>query len=144
MKYTFLNFLPQVYITLRYLLTPIGQGLPKTYSSASTVHVFLLWHNFIISSAATCDWHAKIEKQLKKVQFRNSNQEAHGPRLSHLSNIATADMHLLCYIFLNSVIATNERIIIIAVLDFKKNNVSFTLSSSSNYYCLVEGLANVF
>ena len=39
-------------------------------------------------------------------------QEAHGPRLAHLSEIATADMHLLCNIFFNSVIATNERIII--------------------------------
>ena len=26
-------------------------------------------------------------------------QEAHGPRFAHLSDIATADMHMLCNIF---------------------------------------------
>ena len=45
-------------------------------------------------------------------------QEAHGPQLAHLSEIATADMHLLCNIFLNIVIVTNEWIIIYAVLGF--------------------------
>ena len=31
---------------------------------------------------------------------RNKNkQEAHGPQVAHLSDIATADMHLLCNIF---------------------------------------------
>ena len=33
-------------------------------------------------------------------------QEAHRLQLAHLSEIATADMHLLCNIFFNSAIAT--------------------------------------
>ena len=37
-------------------------------------------------------------------------QEAHGPQVAHLSDIATADMQMLCNIF--PVIATNEKIII--------------------------------
>ena len=41
-----------------------------------------------------------------------SKQEARGPWLAHLSETATADMHFLCNFFFNSVIATNERIII--------------------------------
>ena len=39
-------------------------------------------------------------------------QEAHGPRFAHLSDIATADMQMLCNIFSNPIIATNENIII--------------------------------
>ena len=30
---------------------------------------------------------------------RKSKQEAHGPRFAHLSDIATADMQMLCNIF---------------------------------------------
>ena len=39
-------------------------------------------------------------------------QEAYGPRLDHLSDIATADMLMLYNIFSNPIIATNEIIII--------------------------------
>ena len=35
-----------------------------------------------------------------------------GTRLAHLSDIATADMQMLCNIFVNPIIATNEKIII--------------------------------
>ena len=38
-------------------------------------------------------------------------QEAHGPRVAHLSDIATADMQMLCNIF--PIFATNEKIILI-------------------------------
>ena len=31
--------------------------------------------------------------------FGNLKQEAHGPRVAHLSDIATADMQMLCNIF---------------------------------------------
>ena len=31
--------------------------------------------------------------------FRRSKQEAHGPQVAHLSDIATADMQMLCNIF---------------------------------------------
>ena len=30
---------------------------------------------------------------------KSAKQEAHGPRVAHLSDIATADMHMLCNIF---------------------------------------------
>ena len=52
-------------------------------------------------------------------------QEAHGLRLAHLSEIATIDMHLLCNIFFISVIATNERIIIQADLGFEEEQCVF-------------------
>ena len=55
-----------------------------------------------------------------------TKQEAHGPRLAHLSEIATPDMYLLCNIFFNSVIATNERIIIQADLGFEEESVFYT------------------
>ena len=42
-------------------------------------------------------------------------QEAHGPRVAHLSDIATADMQMLCNIF--PILSTNEKIILI----LKKN-----------------------
>ena len=38
----------------------------------------------------------KIAKMAAKAKNR---QEAHGPRLAHLSDKATADMHMLCDIF---------------------------------------------
>ena len=52
--------------------------------------------------------------------FCIEKQEAHGPRLAHLSNIATADMQMLCNIFPNPIIATNAKIIIWAVLSFEE------------------------
>ena len=41
-----------------------------------------------------------------------NKQEAHGPWLAYLSDIATADMQMLCNIFANPIITTNEKIII--------------------------------
>ena len=40
----------------------------------------------------------------EKISFKNytilyMKQEAHGPRVAHLSDIATADMQMLCNIF---------------------------------------------
>ena len=63
-------------------------------------------------------------------------QEDHGPRLAHLCEIATADMHLLCNIF--SILSLQ----LLKGSSFKqfmvlKKNVSFAHSSSSNYYFLV-------
>ena len=48
--------------------------------------------------------HMKPSTQNKELQQRNcfgmvSRQEAHGPRATHLSDIATADMQMLCNIF---------------------------------------------
>ena len=40
----------------------------------------------------------------------NLKQEAQGPRVAHLSDIATADMRMLCNIFSSPVIAANEKI----------------------------------
>ena len=45
----------------------------------------------------------RVKKTTKK------NQEAQGPRLVHLSNIATVDMQMLCNIFANPIIATIEK-----------------------------------
>ena len=41
------------------------------------------------------------DKKIFKVYYINiyREQEAHGPRVAHLSDIATADMHMLCNIF---------------------------------------------
>ena len=44
-----------------------------------------------------------IKSSLQLIQnggsSRLSRQEAHGPQVAHLSDIATADMHMLCNIF---------------------------------------------
>ena len=41
-----------------------------------------------------------LEKNKNKLtQFGKKEQEAHGPQLAHLSDIATADMQMLCNIF---------------------------------------------
>ena len=45
----------------------------------------------------------RVKKNPKKTQ------EAQGPRLVHLSNIATVDMQMLCNIFANPIIATIEK-----------------------------------
>ena len=50
-------------------------------------------------------------------------QEAQGPQLAHLSELATADMQMMQIIFSNPVIATYERIIIWAVLWFEEECV---------------------
>ena len=55
-------------------------------------------------------------------------QEAHGPRFAHLSDIATADMQMLCNIFSNPIITTNENIIIWAVLSFEEEYMGLTVN----------------
>ena len=54
--------------------------------------------------------------ELEMESLYEMKQEAHGPRVAHLS-IATADMQMLCNIFSNPVIETKEKIILI----LKKN-----------------------
>ena len=39
-----------------------------------------------------------LSKHLRKTK-QNKKQEAHGPQVAHLSDIATADMQMLCNIF---------------------------------------------
>ena len=53
-----------------------------------------------------------MRKENKNKNKNKKKQEAHGPRIAHLSDIATADMQMLCNMFSNPVIATNEKIII--------------------------------
>ena len=48
-----------------------------------------------LSARQTIHMKCKVIFSLKT----NKKQEAHGPQLAHLSEIATADMHLLCNIF---------------------------------------------
>ena len=62
-----------------------------------------------------------------------NNQEAHRPGLAHLSEIATADMHLLCNIFSILSLQLMNGSLFKQFLVLKKN-VFFTHSSSSNYY----------
>ena len=40
-----------------------------------------------------------LNQIVEKKIFKSYKQEAHGPLLAHLREIATADMHLLCNIF---------------------------------------------
>ena len=47
-----------------------------------------------------------------KQDYKKKKQEAHGPWLAHLRDIATADMQISCNIFANPIIATNEKSII--------------------------------
>ena len=52
-----------------------------------------------------------VKEMLIKI-YKIYKQEAHGPPFAHLSDIATADMQMLCNIFSNPIIPTNENIII--------------------------------
>ena len=56
-------------------------------------------------------------------------QEAHGPRVAHLSDIATADMQH----FSNPFIATNENIIILADLNFEENIYDMTVNGAWSF-----------
>ena len=60
-------------------------------------------------------------------------QEAHGPRFAHLSDTATADMQMLCNIFSNPIIATNENIIIWAVLRFEEEYMGLTVNGAWSF-----------
>ena len=60
-------------------------------------------------------------------------QEAHGPWFAHLSDIATADMQMLCNIFSNPIIATNENIIIWAVLSFEEEYMGLTVNGAWSF-----------
>ena len=70
-------------------------------------------------------------------------QEAHGPQLAHQSETATTNIHLLFFFSILS-LQLMKGSSVKQFLELKKNNVFFTHSSSSNYYCLVEGLVNAF
>ena len=59
-------------------------------------------------------------------------QEAHRPRFAHLSDIATADMQMLCNIFSNPIIATNENIIW-AVLSFEEEYMGLTVNGAWSF-----------
>ena len=65
-----------------------------------------------------------------KISADNIKQEAHGPRFAHLSDIATADMQMLCNSFSNPIIATNENIIIWAVLSFEEEYMGLTVNGA--------------
>ena len=60
-------------------------------------------------------------------------QDSHGPRLTHLNEIATADMHLLCNSFSILSLQLMKGSSFKQFLVLKKMNVFFTHSSSSNY-----------
>ena len=66
-----------------------------------------------------------------------STQEAHGPWLVHLSEIATADMHLLCNIFFPILSLQLMKGSLFKQFLVLKKNVYFTHSSSLNHYILV-------
>ena len=64
-------------------------------------------------------------------------QEAHRPWLAHLSETATAAMHLLCNIFSIVSLQLKKGSSFKQFLVLKSKNVVYTHSSSSNYYFLV-------
>ena len=41
----------------------------------------------------------ELQHERKQLYAGKKKQEAHGPRVAHLSDIATADMQMLCNIF---------------------------------------------
>ena len=49
--------------------------------------------DFIVKQLSKIDW------SISEFMTRTVQQEAHGPRLAHLSDIATADIQMLCNIF---------------------------------------------
>ena len=86
-------------------------------------------HDYIISSyepLADLFFYTSISDQT----ITKQKQEAHGPRLAHLSGITTADMQMLCNIFSNPIIATNEKIIIWAVLSFEEEYMGLTVNGA--------------
>ena len=83
MGYTYLNLLDspellQILVTLTAVIKPL---LPNFLGRAIVILNFIRrFRNFIADSALV-------------------EQEAHGPRLAHLSDTVTADMQMLCNIF---------------------------------------------
>ena len=55
------------------------------------------------------------------------------PQLAHLSDIATADMQMLCNIFANPINASNEKIIIKAVLSFEDEYMGMTVNEAWSF-----------
>ena len=68
--------------------------------------------------------HSKDLNEISHFIFRRKTR---GPRFAPLSEIATADMQILCNIFSNPVIATNERIIIMSSSWFWKSRMCFLI-----------------
>ena len=88
-----------------------------------------MYNNHILS-CTVCIWFLKgrhhwgyhiYPKYLDTSTPYHTCSKAYEPWLARLSEIATADMKMLCSIFSNSVIATNERIIIWAILGFEED-----------------------
>ena len=73
----------------------------------------------------------KKKKMRLNLDFSNLKQEAHGPRFAHLSDIATADMQMLCNIF--PILSTNENIIIWAVLSFEEEYMGLTVNGAWSF-----------
>ena len=82
--------------------------------------------------------------EAKNDKIHNVKSEAHGPWLPHLSEIATADMHLLRDIFSILSLQVMKGSSFKQFFVLKKKNVFFMHSSSSNYYFLVKGQAYAF
>ena len=86
------------------------------------------WSGYTLFAKQDISWFSRtrVKKETKKTNKQNSRtrvkkkQEAHGPRVAHLSDIATADMQMLCNIFSSPVIAANEKINLQAVLNFEE------------------------
>ena len=68
----------------------------------------------------------------KKKKNNNNKQEAHGPRVAHLSDIATADMQVLCNIFLILSLQLMKRSSFKQFLILKKNIYGMTVNDHLN------------
>ena len=76
-------------------------------------------HNSWLASSWTRLTYKRVSRKQAQGPHRNTElqgnyaeQEPYGPRLAHLRDIAAADVQMLCNIFSNPIIATNEKIII--------------------------------
>ena len=74
--------------------------------------------------------------------YSNKKQEAYGPRLTHLRDIATADMQMLCNIFSNPFIATNKKIIW-AVLSFEEAYMGLTVNGVWSFEQTINHISTV-
>ena len=111
---------------------PVWNSLPQDIVNSKTVLEFKtkqdkLWKNIRFWSV-THLLKTYSKKKTPETTTRKTKQEAHGPRFAHLSDIATADMQMLCNIY--PILSTNENIIIWAVLSFEEEYMGLTVNGA--------------
>ena len=72
-----------------------------------------------------------------------TEQEAHGPRLAHLSDISHCRYADVMQHFSNPIIATNEKIVIWAVLNFEEEYMGLTVNGAWSFELNINHISTI-